>query len=47
MRAAPPLRPELASVCRFLALKRGARVVRALPREGGVLSELAGGRGRQ
>lgn len=47
MRAPAPLRPELASVCRFLALKRGARVVRALQPQGGVLSELAGGRGRQ
>ncbi|MGQ0587976.1 MAG: hypothetical protein ACT4N8_00410 [Sphingosinicella sp.] len=47
MRAPPPLRPELASVCRFLAPKRAGRVVRVVQTNGGVLSELAASRGMQ
>ncbi len=41
-----PLRPELASVCRYLAQRRTARVIRDVPR-GGILAQLASGQGLQ
>jgi hypothetical protein len=41
-----PLRPELASVCRFLALKRAGRVEQVPPRAG-VLAQLASRQGPQ
>jgi hypothetical protein len=41
-----PLRPELASVCSYLALKRKRGIVREAPR-GGVLAQLATGKGLQ
>ncbi len=41
-----PLRAELASVCRYLALKRAGRVVREAPRAG-ILAQLANGKGLQ
>jgi hypothetical protein len=41
-----PLRPELASVCRYLALKRAGSLVREAPR-GGILAQLANGKGLQ
>jgi hypothetical protein len=46
MRKPAALRPELASVCRYLALKRAGRVVRAVPRAG-ILAQLANGQGQQ
>jgi hypothetical protein len=48
MRQAPALRPELGSVCRFVAVSRQARTVRRAPRDTlrGVLADLADGRGR-
>ena len=42
-----PLRPELASVCRYVALKRRGRLVRPSDRMPGILGELASGRGLQ
>ena len=41
-----PLRPELASVCRYLVLKRAAQAVREVPRAG-ILAQLANGQGLQ
>lgn len=41
-----PLRPELASVCRFLALKRAGRVEQVPPRDG-ILAQLSRGQGLQ
>jgi hypothetical protein len=43
MRSSAPLRPELASVCRYLAVKRSARLVRPAirPPLRGILAELA------
>jgi hypothetical protein len=41
-----PLRPELASVCRYLVPKRDGGSVREAPR-GGVLAQLATGKGVQ
>ena len=41
-----PLRPELASVCSYLALKRTRGAVRETPR-GGILAQLATGKGLQ
>jgi hypothetical protein len=41
-----PIRPELASVCIYLALKRSGRVVREVPRVG-ILAQLANGQGLQ
>jgi hypothetical protein len=41
-----PLRPELASVCSYLALKRAGSAVRDAPRKG-VLAQLATGKGLQ
>ena len=40
------LRAELASVCRYLALKRAGRVARDAPGRG-VLAQLASGKGLQ
>jgi hypothetical protein len=42
------LRPELGSVCRFLAGRRHGRLVRPAPRDplSGILAELADPRGR-
>jgi len=42
-RPASALRPELASVCRFLAVRRSGRVVHPTPRPplSGILAELA------
>jgi hypothetical protein len=41
-----PLRPELASVCSYLALKRAGSVIREAPRSG-ILAQLATGKGLQ
>ena len=48
MRHVPTLRPELGTVCRFVAASRGPRSVRPVPREPlrGVLADLADSRGR-
>ena len=48
MRYAHDLRPELGTVCRFVARPRQSRIVRPTPRERlrGVLADLADGRGR-
>ena len=46
MERSEPLRPELASVCRYLALKRAGGSVRETPR-GGILAQLATGKGLQ
>jgi len=40
-----PLRSELASVCRFLALKRAGRVEQVPQPRTGILSQLASGQG--
>jgi hypothetical protein len=47
MRHSASLRPELASVCRYLAMKRVGRVVHAAtpPPRSGVLADLAAIRG--
>jgi hypothetical protein len=48
MLRADRLRPELGSVCRFLAARRQGRLVRPSPRGplSGILAELADPRGR-
>ena len=49
MRSPSPLRPELASVCRFVGIRATRRTVRAVPpgpaAAAGVLRELAERRG--
>jgi hypothetical protein len=47
MRKSAPLRPELASVCRYLAMKRVGRTVHAAtpPALRGILADLAAIRG--
>ena len=46
MERSEPLRPELASVCRYLALKRAGGPVPEAPRVG-ILAQLGTGKGLQ